>query len=270
MRAVLFTMMMIAPGLLFGEAQLSVEYALEGGSGACSSSLSSSGPTTVETSPSGVTSTVVSPGASSEILNIGPCTPAAVPVGDGGEPIETGVYVSASAQPFSVAVNGTPGVLGGIDGETDITIFASAEWNGAFEVLGGFGLGFLDFDLQWNNFLEFAGGGLSVSSPLGGASFGGYFCCEDLDTVKFTIPFIFGVPIDYTLSVSQYLPPFEPNSEDVAVMMDNFSIVDAFGADHPADVAEVPEPSAIWLLGVAILLVFPGLSRRTRRRGKMP
>jgi hypothetical protein len=44
--------------------------------------------------------------------------------------------------------------------------------------------------------------------------------------------------------------------------MTNFSVVDASGNPIPgASVSEVPEPHAVWLLGLAALLALPGLTR---------
>lgn len=239
-------LLLISPGLVYADASLSVGFGVAG-AGSCGSSLSI---------PAGnVFFAPISSTADSERLDVGPCTPAALTQ---GPPIPgLAAWVAAAAQPFTVALAGEPGYIPAID--SSITISASAEWDGEFEAYGGTGSAFIDFQLE---------------APGGYEEFGCEFLIPSLgiDTcppgpsvsfdLSFTIPVTFNDPIAYTLLASQTLSVFDSNSEYAALSMINFSVVDASGNPIPgAFVGEAPEPSAIWLLGIAALLALPRLSR---------
>ncbi len=220
--------LLISPALLYADAVIGLTFSVQG-PGSCGSSLSST--------------------ANSETLDAGPCIPAAE--------TNPAAWVSATAQPFYVAVQGSPGYMPASVG-TDVAIFASAEWDGGLEVIGGTGSAFLDFRL-------------SVSGAAD--DFGSFFAIPALDFAVsapgdpwsqfYSLPVTFGVPYAYTMSVFEGSNLFLPNQEDVSMSVDDITVVDASGIPIPgASDPEVPEPHAIWLLGVAALLALPGLAQR--------
>lgn len=222
--------LLISPALLCADSTLSVGYSVDG-PGSCGSSFSST--------------------ANSERLDIGSCVPAAL--------TNPAAWVSATANPFSVALAGYPGYIPAFD--SGVKIFGSAEWDGAFEVTGGSGSAYFDF------LLRVQGAGETIAPLLTVPALGFAVSPNDPWFQFYSLPVSFGVPYAYTMYLANSVGPFDSNGENIAMTVDDITIVDASGAPIAgASLAEVPEPHAVWLLGVAALLALPGLGRRLKSR----
>lgn len=206
-------------------------------------------------SPPGVTcDTTLSSGGTSQTLAIDFCSgpgPVALPVALMGNP-----FVTATAKPFSVSVDGAPGSVCFQLPSCGLSIDASSEFDGTITALGGSGAAWIDFDVRsfganvFNG--EFAMPTLGIDYQFG--SFAQHR--------HYTIAATFGDAMSYRLSVQHLgLGPQVPDLMIAGIGIYNFRVLDATGAVIPEATvsdASVPEPGTCGLFAMAAALLALG------------
>ena len=208
-------------------------------------------------SPPGVTcDTTLSSGAASKTLAIDFCS------GAGSIALTGNPFVTATATPFSVSVDGAPGSLCDQSAVCGLAINATSEFDGSMTVLGGSGAAWIDFDV-WsfgaNSFFgEFAMPNLGIDYQFGGFS----------QHRHYTVAATFGDAISYRLGVQHLdLRIQDPDLMVAGVGIYNLRVLDAAGMEiqgaRVADAA-VPEPGTCGLFGLAATLLALGWKKLQR------
>ena len=208
--------------------------------------------------PPGVTcDTTLSSGSASQTLAIDFCS------GPGSVSLMGNPFVTATAQPFSVSVDGTPGSVCFDSPACSLAIGASSEFDGSITALGGSGTAWIDFDVRsfganlFNG--EFAMPGMGIDYQIGSFA----------QLRHYTIAATFGDALTYRLSVQHLdLGPQAPDLMIAGIGMYNIQVLDATGTVIPGATisdASVPEPGTFGLFGIAAALL--ALGRRKLVRG---